>query len=163
MKSIRHLRWSAPLVVWILASAPVHRAADTLPATISDQDFWRMITEFSVPLVGDFAGPRVLRSIGKYLKEREAIVTAFYVSNVERYLAGQQWQAFYSNVATLPLDASSVFIRFVDTDFTPFLERLNPPRDVQTGLIPMLELVDLANAGRLPSYPEVLRRQKALP
>jgi len=135
---------------------------------LAAEDSFRYIKEMQrknliVPLVGDFAGPRAIRSIGKYLKEREAIVTAFYVSNVERYLAGQQWQAFYSNVATLPLDASSVFIRFVDTDFTLFLEKRNPPVDVQTGLAAMLELVDLANAGRLPSYPEVLRRQKAVP
>jgi hypothetical protein len=116
-----------------------------------------------VPLVGDFAGPSVIRNVGKYLKEREAMVTAFYVSNVERYLAGPQWQAFYSNVATLPVDSSSVFIRFVDNDYTRLLEGWTPAKDVQTGLVPIAELVDLLKAGRLPSYSEVLRRQKALP
>ena len=39
-------------------------------------------------------------------------VSAFYVSNVEQYLFGDgQAQAFYENVATLPMDSSSVFIR----------------------------------------------------
>ena len=39
-----------------------------------------------VPVVGNFAGPKALRAVGRYLKEREAIVSAFYLSNVEQYL-----------------------------------------------------------------------------
>ena len=116
-----------------------------------------------VPLVGDFAGPSVIRNIARYIKEREATVTAFYVSNVERYLSAPQWQAFYSNVGTLPVDSSSVLIRFVDNDFTSLLQGWAPQKDVQTGLIPMLELINLHKAGRLPTYPDLLRRQKALP
>jgi hypothetical protein len=135
---------------------------------LATEDNFRYVKEMQrknliVPLVGDFAGPNVIRNIGRYLRERGATVTAFYVSNVERYLAGPQWQAFYSNVATLPVDASSAFIRFVDNDFTRQLQGWTPQKDVQTGLIPMLELINLHNAGRLPSYPEILRRQKALP
>jgi hypothetical protein len=42
-----------------------------------------------VPVVGNFAGNKALRSIGQYLKERAATVTAFYTSNVERYLFTQ--------------------------------------------------------------------------
>jgi len=116
-----------------------------------------------VPLVGDFAGPKVVRSVGRYARERQATVSAFYVSNVERYLPGQQWQAFYSNVATLPVDASSVFIRFVDNDYTSLLQGWTPEKDVQTGLVPMLELINMHNAGRLPPYDQLLRSQKALP
>ena len=40
-----------------------------------------------VPVVGNFAGPKALRAVGRYLKEREAIVSAFYLSNVEQYLS----------------------------------------------------------------------------
>jgi hypothetical protein len=116
-----------------------------------------------VPLVGDFAGPRVVRNVGRYAKEHDAIVSAFYVSNVERYLSATQWDAFYSNVATLPVDASSVFIRFVDNDYTRLLQGWTVEKDVQTGLIPMQELINLHNAGKLPVYTELLRRQKALP
>jgi hypothetical protein len=135
---------------------------------LATEDNFRYVKEMQrknliVPLVGDFAGPAVIRNIGRYLKARQAIVTAFYVSNVERYLAGPQWQAFYSNVATLPVDASSVFIRFVDNDYTRLLQGWTPAKDVQTGLIPMLELINLSNAGQLPAYPEMLRMQKALP
>ena len=65
-----------------------------------------------VPVVGDFAGPKALRAIGAYLREHGATVTAFYVSNVEMYLQRNGvWPAFCANVATLPVDASSVFIR----------------------------------------------------
>jgi hypothetical protein len=66
-----------------------------------------------VPLVGDFAGPAVIRNIGRYLKERDATVGVFYISNVETYLDEPQKQAFYANVAALPVDSSSMFIRFI--------------------------------------------------
>jgi hypothetical protein len=135
---------------------------------LATEDNFRYVKEMQrknliVPLVGDFAGPSVIRNIGRYVKDRQATVSAFYVSNVERYLAGSQWQSFFSNVATLPLDASSVFIRFVDNDFTSLLQGWTPAKDVQTGLIPILELINMHNAGRLPGYAELLRRQKALP
>ena len=78
-----------------------------------------------VPLTGDLAGPKAIRAVGEYLKEHDAVVSAFYVSNVEGYLfqggdrignpnggAG----AFYENVATLPMDGSSTFIRWLPFD-----------------------------------------------
>ena len=65
-----------------------------------------------VPLVGDFAGPKAIRSVGKYLKEHNATVTVFYASNVEQFLYGSgTWTTFCRSVATLPLDATSTFIR----------------------------------------------------
>jgi len=135
---------------------------------LATEDNFRYVKEMQrknliVPLVGDFAGPRVIRNVGSYAKEHQATVTAFYVSNVERYLAGPQWNAFFANVATLPVDASSVFIRFVDNDFTRLLQGWTPEKDVQTGLVPMQELINMQNAGSLPAYSELLRRQKALP
>ena len=35
-----------------------------------------------VPVVGDFAGPKAIRSVGGYLRDHRATVTAFYTSNV---------------------------------------------------------------------------------
>jgi hypothetical protein len=64
-----------------------------------------------VPLVGDFAGPTALRMAGKYLRDHGAIVNAFYVSNVENYIQSV-WTGWARNVASLPVDASSVFIRW---------------------------------------------------
>jgi hypothetical protein len=66
-----------------------------------------------VPVVGNFAGPKAIRAVGKYLKEKGAVVSAFYLSNVEQYLRGSLWNDFCANVATLPLDETSTFIRSV--------------------------------------------------
>ena len=65
-----------------------------------------------VPVMGDFAGPKALRSVAQYLTERQATVSAFYLSNVEEYLKQDGKQTtFCANAATLPLDESSTFIR----------------------------------------------------
>jgi hypothetical protein len=65
-----------------------------------------------VPVVGDFGGPKAIRAVGAYLKDRGATVTAFYLSNVEQYLRQDgKWNAFCRNSAALPLDEASVFIR----------------------------------------------------
>lgn len=65
-----------------------------------------------VPIVGDFAGPKALRAVGAWLEQHSAVVTAFYVSNVEQYLhRGGVWARFCENVAALPLDDHSTFIR----------------------------------------------------
>ena len=67
-----------------------------------------------IPVVGDFAGPKALRAIGRYLQGYTAEVTAFYVSNVEEYIQSPPptWTAYCRNVAALPMNASSTFIRF---------------------------------------------------
>jgi hypothetical protein len=65
-----------------------------------------------VPVVGDFGGAKAIRAIGAYLKAQSATVGAFYLSNVEQYLYQDgKWDAFCRNVATLPLNAGSTFIR----------------------------------------------------
>jgi hypothetical protein len=85
-------------------------------ATEANYDVLRDLEERNliVPLVGDFGGPKALRSIGRYLDIHHAAVSAFYTSNVEQYLFnGEQWQRFYDNVAALPIDSHSTFIRAV--------------------------------------------------
>ena len=65
-----------------------------------------------VPVVGNFAGPKAIRAVGRYLKDRGAMVSAFYLSNVEMYLMQDGLMgSFCRNVATLPLDETSSFIR----------------------------------------------------
>jgi hypothetical protein len=99
-----------------------------------------------IPLVGDFAGPKALRSVGEYLKEHNAVVTVFYTSNVEQYLFqdDEDWRRFYQNVATLPMDSSSTFLRYV----------LN--RRSRTLFSPMLDVVRAYNRGRIRSYYDVV-------
>jgi hypothetical protein len=65
-----------------------------------------------VPVVGDFAGRSAIRAVGTYLWRREAIVSVFYVSNVEQYLRQDRlWETFCANVAMLPIDETSTFVR----------------------------------------------------
>jgi hypothetical protein len=67
-----------------------------------------------VPVVGDFGGPKALRSVGRYARAHGAVVSALYASNVEQYLRQDgKWEAFCANVASMPLDQASTFIRSV--------------------------------------------------
>jgi len=67
-----------------------------------------------VPVVGNFAGSKALRSVGAYVRDHNATIAAFYLSNVEQYLGRSGiWGQFCANVATMPLDESSTFIRSV--------------------------------------------------
>src|SRR5262249_30946578 len=84
---------------------------------LATEDSFRLVEDLEsrnliVPVVGNFAGPRAVRAVAAYLKHVNATVSAFYVSNVEQYLrqAGT-WTEFCRNVATLPLDRASTFIR----------------------------------------------------
>jgi len=65
-----------------------------------------------VPVVGDFAGGKALKAIGRYLREHDSVLTAFYVSNVESYLRqDDKWMSFCGNVASIPFDETSVYVR----------------------------------------------------
>jgi hypothetical protein len=65
-----------------------------------------------VPVVGNFAGPTALRAVGAYIREHGATVAAMYLSNVEQYLRQDGiWNIFCANVASMPLDDRSMFIR----------------------------------------------------
>jgi hypothetical protein len=65
-----------------------------------------------VPVVGNFGGPKAIRAVADYLKDHHALVSAFYLSNVEQYLRQDAiWSDFCRNAATLPIDGTSVFIR----------------------------------------------------
>ena len=101
-----------------------------------------------VPASGDFAGPKTIRAIGAYLRERQGTVSAFYVSNVEQYLFmdGKQ-RDFYSNVATLPISDTSVFIR-------PYSIRQGG--GAAQALCPIARFVAAASAGRVRSNYEAL-------
>jgi len=64
-----------------------------------------------VPVVGNFGGPKAIRAVGQYVKERGGTVVVFYLSNVEQYLSQDGiWPNFCANVASLPLDATSTYI-----------------------------------------------------
>ena len=65
-----------------------------------------------IPVVGNFAGPKAIRAVGAWLKAHNAMVAAFYLSNVEQYLQMDGiWNDFCANASRLPIDESSQFIR----------------------------------------------------
>lgn len=113
-----------------------------------------------VPVVGDFAGSKALRAVGRYVREHQASVTAYYVSNVEQYLFQDgQFEAFARNVATLPLDETSTFIRSVSRRFGyPGLFLGSDGR--ASALDPMVDFVKDATAGRILTYSDVNTRSK---
>ena len=85
---------------------------------LGSEERYRIVREMElrnliVPLTGNFAGPKTLRAVGQWASEHDARVTTFYVSNVEQYLfqQGDEARRFYENVATLPIDSTSTFIR----------------------------------------------------
>jgi hypothetical protein len=85
-------------------------------ATEEDYRFVRglQLRNLIIPVVGDFAGPKALASVGEYLRKNRYTVSAFYTSNVERFLfQNDVFQAFAGNVRKLPIAADSVFIRSV--------------------------------------------------
>jgi hypothetical protein len=109
-----------------------------------------------VPVVGDFAGPRALREIGRHLRMHGETVGVFYTSNVERYLFRDgTWQAFIANVATLPIDESSTLIRSCFDSCSGGVGS----RAV-TLLDSMPALVRDAAAGRVRTYWDVLARSR---
>jgi hypothetical protein len=65
-----------------------------------------------IPVVGDFAGDRAMPGVAAHLKEQGIPVSFFYVSNVEQYLFEPAvWPKWSRNVAALPIDEKSFFIR----------------------------------------------------
>jgi hypothetical protein len=131
---------------------------------LSSEAAYRYIRELHrknliVPIVGDFAGSTAIRSVGEYLKQRNSNVTVFYLSNVEYYLQGPTMRAFQSNLAALPIDSTSMLIRWSPRPTIPsvpwYTLDMGP---VVSMLSPISELVDLYKANKAPTnFSEVLR------
>ena len=113
-----------------------------------------------VPVVGNFAGPKALRSVGRYIRERGGVVSAYYVSNVEQYLFQDSlFEDFARNVSTLPVDDLSVFIRSVSTRFGysgPYLWTDGRA----SALDPIGPFVRDFQAGRIKTYYDVNARSR---
>jgi hypothetical protein len=123
---------------------------------LASEENYRSVREMQqrnliVPLVGDFAGPKAIRAAGQYLKDHDASLSAFYVSNVEQYLTPvAKLQSFYANVATLPLNSTSTFIRSAQIAGPQ-------PGLAQSSLSPIREALDAVLEGRAQSWSDILR------
>ena len=113
-----------------------------------------------VPVIGDFAGPKAIRAVAQYLTDHDAIAAVFYLSNVEQYLFQEpgQWRRFWENVATLPLDSSSTFIRSVNAGSYGRIGGYG--MRFQSLLSPMEETVRAFSQGRLRYYNDAIRMSK---
>jgi hypothetical protein len=114
-----------------------------------------------IPIVGDFAGDKAMRSVARYLKQHGAAVTAFYTSNVEFYLfQSDDWRRFYNNVAELPVDRNSVFIRAYFNNYG--LRYANGPNARSETLVDGIQDLTAAfKANQIHSYFDVIKRSTA--
>jgi len=157
----------APNYIQAMTDTDAEKKAWSFLATEENYQYVREMERKNliIPVVGDFAGPKAVRSVAQYVKQHNAVVSAFYVSNVEVYLEGtvgnvsggnpQKLQTFYENVATLPVDSSSMFIRFIGAGNSSnlrwwrggWLQAMSPISDVTSKL----------KAGGKPTYAEALQ------
>lgn len=114
-----------------------------------------------VPIVGDFAGPRAVRAVGEYLRDRGAVVSAIYTSNVEQYLFRDlhKWRQYYENVATLPVDSTSTFVRAVFG--FGYSGGGSGARSI-TMLQPVLELLKAFREGKIQGYFDVVNMSRTV-
>ena len=114
-----------------------------------------------IPLVGDFAGDKALRAVGRYLKQHGAVVTAFYTSNVEFYLfQSDDWRKFYNNVAELPVDRNSFFIRAYFNNYGLRYANGSNARS-ETLIDGIQDLTSAFRANQIHSYFDVIKRSIA--
>ncbi len=116
-----------------------------------------------VGITGDFTGPKALRAVGSYVRDHHETITAFYVSNVEFYLfrQGDDWKHFYDNVATLPLDSTSTFIRSLSQSYTFRPEMPRSPNGAQLELLCSMQgLLKAYREGKISYYMDMINLSK---
>lgn len=114
-----------------------------------------------IPLVGDFGGDKAIRRVGQYVREHGATVTAFYTSNVEQYLfQSDAWSRFFTNVSTMPIDASSTLIRsYFNLRFATREDFMRGPQSEML-LDPIAGLLSAFQGERFHTYEEVIERSR---
>jgi hypothetical protein len=109
-----------------------------------------------VPVVGDISGPSALQAVGRAIARRGERLSAFYVSNVEFYLFGQEaYSRFVTNLRGIPRTKGAVLIRSVFGRYSTF----GRPGDAsQSQLHAVEDLIGGYDDGRYRSYGELVRR-----
>lgn len=136
-------------------SLGVHRAylaTDEAYRTIKDMQERNMI----IPFTGDFAGPKALKAVGKYVRDNHSVIQAIYVSNVEQYLFQDvnNWRRYYENVATLPTDSTTVFIRSASQGYMRRQSMNSPQNEL---LCPVVDHLRGFKAGEIRQYLDIFR------
>jgi len=126
----KRLAWAATRIICILngrdLAYTVDEAEELMLAADADGEMRSYLTteenfavlrdlerkNLIIPVVGNFSGPKAIRSVGEYLSGHDTTVSAFYLSNVEQFLGQDgKWNKFCASASTLPLDDTSVFVR----------------------------------------------------
>lgn len=126
---------------------------------LANDDNFRFVKQMQernaiIPFTGDFAGPKALRAFGAYVRDHGATIQAIYVSNVEQYLfqSPDNWRRYYENVATLPTDSTTVFIRSASQGYV----RQQSPNSRQNELLCSVDQhMKAFREGRITSYWDV--------
>lgn len=129
---------------------------------LSSEELFQWLKKFEaenrlIPIVGDFAGPHALRTVGAFLKANGLHVSSFYTSNVEFYLFGRTtWGRYVANVKSLPIGDESIFIRsyFANGPVHP----LNMPGHRSTSLLgSMARFLQDYDTHRIESYWDIVK------
>jgi hypothetical protein len=114
-----------------------------------------------VPVIGNFAGDKALRAVGRWVRDHGATVSMFYLSNVEQYLFRQteDWRRFFANAGELPVDSTSTFVRsvFNGMGYRDPMSYGGPTVRSVTVRSPIAETVRMVNDGRIQSYFDVVQ------
>jgi hypothetical protein len=130
---------------------------------LSSEELFQWLKKFQaenrlIPIVGDFAGPHALKTVGAFLKANGLKVSTFYTSNVEFYLFGRPtWAMYVANLRSFPIADDSIFIR----SYFPTYGRphpLNVPGHRSTSVVSSITrfLADY-DARRLSDYWDVVK------
>jgi hypothetical protein len=129
---------------------------------LSSEELFQWLKKFEaenrlIPIVGDFAGPHALKTLGAFLRANGLHVSTFYTSNVEFYLFGRPtWTRYVANVKSLPLADDSIFIRsyFPNGRVHP----LNVPGHRSTSMVgSMPRFIHDSDSRRIESYWDVVK------
>ena len=130
---------------------------------LASEENFRSLREYErrnliVPIIGDFAGEKALRTVGRYITAHGGTVNYFYTSNVEQYLfQNDAYKRYYANVATLPLATQSIFIRsFFDRGFYYPPGVITPDLHSIQLLDPIQLLLKAFAAGEITTYQNVV-------
>jgi hypothetical protein len=107
-----------------------------------------------VPVVGNLAGPSAMAAVGRMMAMRGDRLSAFYTSNVEFYLFGDEsFSKFIDNVTRLPHSERSLIIRSIFADPNTGLPADTLPGYGSASVVqPVDELLQGYAAGRFHEY-----------
>ena len=134
-------------------------------ASEDDFQFLKKLEEqdMIVPAVGDLSGPQALKAIGQYVAEQRERVSAFYVSNVEFYLARQgTFDKFVENIKSLPIDSRSLMIRSYFNYYAPSHPQAEP-NHFSTQLLQRIEdLLKQCSTGECDNYNDIVTKNSIM-